>query len=133
MFIEDPEVSDYFIQSENSPTTPFFLATVLGRAIAWSFVGHVAGRSVGLLVCIILSFFLQSALVALFLGLLNFFLFQKGAEDDLRKVTDLAYKQVSYYLPHSGANYCRQKRFFIITFLNVRFAGGNIWHESSCW
>lgn len=34
-----------------------------------------------------------------------FFLLLKGAEDDLRKVTDLAYKQVSYYFSHSGLNY----------------------------
>lgn len=65
------------------------------RAGDWLVVRLLCGQPVGLLVRFIVSFLL--------------FLVLKGAEDDLRKVTDLAYKQVSYYFRHSETTYWRQK------------------------
>lgn len=74
-----------------------------GRLVGRSSVMWSVGRFVSLLHSVILVTICVSYAIFRPLSFLTFiscyFLFLKGAEDDLRKVTDLAYKQVSYHFP----------------------------------
>lgn len=100
-----PKVSDHS-PSNQKTARPLHISLQQfsgGRLVGRSSVMWSVGRFVSLFHSVILVTICVSYAIFRPLSFLTFiscyFLFLKGAEDDLRKVTDLAYKQVSYHFP----------------------------------